>query len=76
MNANESAISSMQLLTSKELAKILNVTTKTLERWRGTGEGPLFIRISASNVRYRSQDVEAFIKARICRNTASVHAGH
>lgn len=74
MTANESAISSMQLLTSKELAKILNVTTKTLERWRGSGEGPLFVRISASNVRYRAQDVEAFIKERIHSSTVSVCA--
>ncbi|MGF7174350.1 helix-turn-helix transcriptional regulator [Azospirillum doebereinerae] len=69
MTANESAISSMQLLTSKELAKILNVTTKTLERWRGAGEGPCFVRISASNVRYRTQDIETFINRRISINT-------
>ncbi|WP_109490534.1 helix-turn-helix domain-containing protein [Azospirillum sp. TSA6c] len=72
MTANESTISAMQLLTSKELAKILNVTTKTLERWRGTGEGPRFVRISASNVRYRAQDLEDFIKMRVCISTASV----
>jgi len=72
MAATVSPMSSMNLLTSKELAKILNVTTKTLERWRGAGEGPLFIRMNSSNIRYRPQDVEAFIKARVYSNTALV----
>lgn len=72
MTPNKTLIPSMQLLTSKELAKILNVTTKTLERWRGAGEGPQFVRMNHSNIRYRTQDVEAFIKARVYSNTALI----
>ena len=59
------------LLTPKQLSEKLKVTTKTLERWRMTGEGPLYIRLSAKSIRYRVGDVGAFIDRRVLANTSA-----
>jgi predicted DNA-binding transcriptional regulator AlpA len=59
------------LLTPEAVAARLSVKAKTLERWRTTGEGPLFVRISRKVVRYRRQDVDAFIDARVVASTAT-----
>lgn len=64
-------LASSALLTSKQVATMLSVTTKTLERWRGVGYGPLFVRLSHVSVRYRAEDVRSFIDARVCRSTAA-----
>ncbi len=59
------------LLTPAMLARDLGVTTKTLERWRMTGDGPPFIRVSPKVIRYRRPDVEAFLSGRVATSTAS-----
>jgi predicted DNA-binding transcriptional regulator AlpA len=58
------------LLTAEAVAACLSVKPKTLERWRATGAGPRYVRISRKVVRYRRQDVDAFIAERIVANTA------
>lgn len=46
------------LLTRREAAKVLNVTTRTLERWERAGRlSPLR---NGRLVRYRVEDVQAF----------------
>lgn len=52
-----------------DLAARLNISPRTLERWRWTGEGPAFLKIG-SRVVYRLEDVEAFEQARRCERTA------
>lgn len=52
------------LLEPKTLAKMLGLTVRALEAWRLRGEGPSFIRISSRCIRYRRQDVEAWLAAR------------
>jgi predicted site-specific integrase-resolvase len=52
-----------------DLAARLNISPRTLERWRWTGEGPVFLKIGGRVV-YRLEDVEAFEQARRCRSTA------
>jgi excisionase family DNA binding protein len=48
------------ILTPEQAAKILEVSTNTLEKWRHTGRYNLpFLKIGR-NVRYRAQDVAAF----------------
>ena len=59
-----------RLLRPAEAAERLGVTVKTLERWRGTGEGPQFVRCSSKSIRYREQDLDAFILERLRKNTA------
>ena len=46
-------------LNQADLAARLNVSPRTLERWRWTGEGPAFLKIGGRVV-YRLEDVEAF----------------
>ena len=52
-----------------DLAARLNISPRTLERWRWTGEGPAFLKIGGRVV-YRLEDVEDFEQARRCESTA------
>ena len=49
-------------LTSKEAAKILKVTTRTLVTWRNQGDLP-FSNPGGRMVRYRAQDLHNFLMA-------------
>lgn len=55
------------------MAQRLNVSVKTLQRWRWIGYGPPFIKIGRA-VRYRDSDVEAFVQASRRTSTTSVDA--
>jgi len=46
-------------LNQTELAARWNISHRTLERWRWTGEGPQYIKIGGRVV-YRQEDVEAY----------------
>jgi hypothetical protein len=59
------------LITPAETAGLLGVTAKVLERWRGTGEGPAFVRLTSKTIRYRSEDLDAFVAARVRASTAA-----
>jgi predicted DNA-binding transcriptional regulator AlpA len=59
----------MNMLTQREAATILRLSERTLERMRGAGNGPRFVRCNRS-VRYRLADIEAFISARIVCSTS------
>jgi excisionase family DNA binding protein len=53
-----------QLLTSEEVAEILSVTTHTLAVWRCEGRYALPYIKTGRLVRYRADDVMAFIESR------------
>lgn len=57
-----------EYLTSKEVAKILNLTVAHLHEMRigriKENPGPKYIRLSKSGVRYLKSDVEAYLKKR------------
>ena len=57
-------------LSQTELAARWNISHRTLERWRWTGEGPQFIKIGGRVV-YRQEDVEAFEAAQTRKSTAA-----
>lgn len=59
-----------KLLTPAEVAKLLSVGERTLERWRGTGEGPPYLAISRKTVRYTEEAVMRFLASRLRRSTA------
>ena len=40
------------MLTPAQLAELLGCTTRSLERWRISGDGPAFVRIGPKLVRY------------------------
>jgi predicted DNA-binding transcriptional regulator AlpA len=52
----------MKLITEPELAKQLAVSLATLRRRRTEGRPPQWVKIGAS-VRYRQEDVDAFIQS-------------
>jgi predicted site-specific integrase-resolvase len=57
------------------LAERWSVSTKTLERWRIEGIGPVYIRLPGRVV-YRLEDIETFERNALRRSTAEyVHAG-
>jgi predicted DNA-binding transcriptional regulator AlpA len=58
------------LLTAPQAAERLGVPASILERWRGTGEGPAYIKLSGKYVRYQPADLEAFIEMNRRHSTA------
>jgi excisionase family DNA binding protein len=61
----------MTLLTQREVAEALRLSERTLERMRISGTGPKFIRLGHS-IRYRQQDLEAHVAARVVASTSEV----
>jgi len=49
------------LLKSAEAAALLSVSAKLLERWRGEGKGPEYIRLGYNMVRYKRSDLEKWL---------------
>ena len=58
-------------LNQIELAARWNISHRTLERWRWSGEGPGYIKIGGRVV-YPLQDVEAFEQKQRRESTAAV----
>ena len=57
--------------TTPEAAETLGVSRRTLETWRFTGNGPIFVKVGRA-VRYRPEDLEAFMRP--ARSTSEVSA--
>ncbi|WP_084312179.1 helix-turn-helix transcriptional regulator [Desulfobulbus elongatus] len=57
-----------QLLTTPAAASYLGVKPATLEQWRWSGRGPLFVKLNRV-CRYRKADLEAFLAARTFGST-------
>jgi predicted DNA-binding transcriptional regulator AlpA len=53
-----------RLLTTAELAELLNTTTNAIYSMRYRGDGPKWIRTTQTSVRYRPEDVEAWLEER------------
>lgn len=51
----------LHLLTPAEAAETLKVSLATLGRWRKHGLGPEFVRMADRLIRYRQEDVEAWV---------------
>jgi predicted site-specific integrase-resolvase len=58
------------LMTTGEVANLLQVAEITLRKWRLSGIGPQFVKAGA-NVRYRADDVAAWITARTVQSTSA-----
>ena len=50
------------LMTTSEVAKVLQVNRSTLSRWRSVGLGPRPVWLSPNMPRYRSADVADWLK--------------
>lgn len=58
-----------ELLVTKEAARIVKLSPRTLENQRLRGGGPRYIKLGGA-VRYRIQDLEEWIASHTKRNTA------
>lgn len=59
------SIQQARLLTPEEAAPLVGVTVGTLQVWRTTRRYPLKYVKSGRCVRYRLEDIQAFIESRI-----------
>ncbi len=60
-------------LNQIDLAARWNISHRTLERWRWTGEGPCFVKLGGRVV-YRLEDVEEYEREQIRASTADISA--
>lgn len=60
-------------LNQIDLADRWNISHRTLERWRFTGEGPRFVKLGGRVV-YRLEDVQEYEREQICESTADIPA--
>ena len=58
------------LLTSREVAALLCVSVRSLERMRTSGSPLKFVRINRRSIRYRQQDLDAYVAARVVASTS------
>jgi excisionase family DNA binding protein len=57
------------LLSQRDAARLLGLSVRTLERWRVQGEMLRFVKLGNS-VRYRLEDIERFVAARVVGSTS------
>ncbi len=58
------------VMTTDEVARYLGINKKTLDRMRGRGDGPSYLRLTGKIIRYRRADIDNFIESRVRSNTA------
>ena len=63
----------MDLLSEADIAKQIGVSLATVRRWRRERTGPPYVKIAAS-VRYRQEDVDAYVAKSIVRTSVSKYA--
>ena len=51
-----------KLLTTREVAQALRVHPETVERWRRTGGGPRYRRLTGGAIRYTVDDLTEYIE--------------
>jgi predicted DNA-binding transcriptional regulator AlpA len=56
---------SLRVVSPREAAAILSLSTVTLQRKRNDGSGPLFVRLGERRVGYRIADLEAWLASRV-----------
>ena len=57
-------------LTTEQAAGALGLSRRTLEGWRVSGGGPSFVKLTRGVVRYRPEDLQRWLTARLVHNTA------
>ena len=50
-----------RLLTTRQVAAILNVKVGTLKKWRQRGLGPPFLKLDSGVVRYRLDAIQKYL---------------
>jgi len=52
------------LLTERDVARITGLSVATVRRWRLLKQGPRFLKVSGSAVRYRVEDLRVYLDQR------------
>lgn len=52
------------LVNEHHVARLFGVSVATVRRWRLLGQGPRFVKVSGAAVRYRPQDLQAYLDTR------------
>ena len=60
----------LALLTEADAAELLKFTRRFLQARRVRGDGPPFIRISSRAIRYRREDLLAWLEQRVRTSTS------
>jgi predicted DNA-binding transcriptional regulator AlpA len=60
-----------QYLDEDAVAALLSVSVRTIQRWRGTGEGPPFVRAGARRVIYSRTAIEQWVTSRTFAHLAA-----
>jgi hypothetical protein len=60
----------LHLVPPPGAARILNVKTQTLAKWRWEGRGPRFIRLSSRRVVYDMRDLREWVDSRRQQSTS------
>lgn len=58
-----------EIFTTREAAAYTRIAMTTLERFRLTGEGPVFAKLGGA-VRYRKRDLDGWIESRLLQSTS------
>jgi len=61
-----------EMMKPEQVAKLLNVTTETLRKWRKTGDGPPFIGITERTFRYPRPSLDAWMFGKELENAEIV----
>jgi hypothetical protein len=64
----------IRYMDETETACALRVSRRTLQRWRGTGEGPAFIRAGSRRVLYDTTAIERWAGSRTFAHRAAESA--
>ena len=59
-----------RVLRTREAAKWLNVSPRTLEVLRTMGTGPAFVRVTPGLIGYRPEDLEAYLRRHLQKQKA------
>ena len=51
-----------RVLTTAQVAKILNKDKRTLDNWRSLGKGPPYVKLNQRNIGYLFVDVIAYVR--------------
>ena len=54
----------IKYLHEDDVAEMLSISVRTVQRWRSTGDGPKFIRAGARRVIYNPDDVKTWASSR------------
>lgn len=61
------------IMTVRQAATYLGLAVSTLNKWRCHGGGPIFIKMGRA-VRYRAEDLDAFMDGRRASSTTDFEA--